>query len=82
LGGVGEKTQLNDRGFPEHGGAAVLNFSSTHFLECMPPTSREEILVNSTKIRYAAGTIPFQPGDPDRADILETGFARIYLSSS
>jgi len=59
----------------------VLEFSSTPFLAGMPPKSREQILVNSTKIRYAAGTIAFQPGDPDRADILETGFARIYLSS-
>jgi CRP-like cAMP-binding protein len=48
----------------------------------MSSTSRDRILANSTKIRYAAGTIAFQPGDPDRADILETGFARIYLSSS
>jgi len=60
----------------------VLEFSSTPFLDCLPPTSREQLVVNSTKIRYAAGTIAFQPGDPDRADILETGFARIYLSSS
>jgi hypothetical protein len=60
----------------------VLEFSSTTFLDCMPPKSREQILVNSTKIRYAAGVIAFQPGDPDRADILDTGCARIYLSSS
>jgi CRP-like cAMP-binding protein len=60
----------------------VRNFSSTHFLECVPPPSRDQILLNSTKIRYSAGAIAFQPGDPDRADILETGFARIYLSSS
>jgi CRP-like cAMP-binding protein len=60
----------------------VLDFSSTPFVDCMPSTSRDRILENSTKIRYAAGTIAFQPGDPDRADILETGFARIYLSSS
>jgi CRP-like cAMP-binding protein len=48
----------------------------------MPPASRERILVNSSRIRYAPGTIPFQPGDPDRADILESGFARLYLTSS
>jgi len=60
----------------------VLDFSGTPFLDCMSSTSRDRILANSTKIRYAAGTIAFQPGDPDRADILETGFARIYLSSS
>jgi CRP/FNR family transcriptional regulator, cyclic AMP receptor protein len=60
----------------------VLEFISTPFLDCLPPKSREQLVVNSTKLRYAAGTIAFQPGDPDRADILETGFARIYLSSS
>jgi CRP/FNR family transcriptional regulator, cyclic AMP receptor protein len=48
----------------------------------MPPASREQILVNSTRIRYPAGTIAFQPGDADRADILEEGFARLYLTSS
>jgi len=48
----------------------------------MPQASREQILVNSSRIKYVAGTIPFQPGDPDRADILESGFARLYLTSS
>jgi CRP/FNR family transcriptional regulator, cyclic AMP receptor protein len=48
----------------------------------MPPASREQILVNSTRIRYPAGTIAFQAGDADRADILEEGFARLYLTSS
>jgi CRP-like cAMP-binding protein len=48
----------------------------------MPPTSREQVLANSTRIRYAAGTIAFQLGDPDRVDILASGFARIYLSSA
>jgi CRP-like cAMP-binding protein len=48
----------------------------------MPRESRERMLANSTQIRYAAGTIAFQAGDPDRADILEQGFARIYLTAS
>jgi CRP/FNR family transcriptional regulator, cyclic AMP receptor protein len=52
------------------------------FLDCMPSTSRDHLLLNSTTLRYGAGQIAFQPGDDDRADILETGFARIYLSSS
>lgn len=56
--------------------------SKTPFLDRMPPRSRELLLVNSRMIQYVAGTIAFQPGDPDRADILESGFARIYLSSS
>jgi len=60
----------------------VVDFGSTPFLDRMPRESRDQILVNSTKIRYAAGTIAFQPGDPDRADILEKGFARLYLTSS
>ncbi len=60
----------------------AVDFESTPFLNRMPPESREQILVNSTRIRYAAGTIAFQPGDPDRADILTTGFARAYLTSS
>src|SRR2546428_14129929 len=60
----------------------VVGIGSTPFLDRMPRESREQILVNSTKIRYAAGTIAFQPRDPDRADILEKGFARLYLTSS
>src|SRR5438445_12505013 len=60
----------------------VLDPGSTPFLDRMPRESRDQILVNSTRIRYAAGTIPFQPGDGDRADILEKGFARLYLTSS
>jgi CRP/FNR family transcriptional regulator len=54
----------------------------TPFLERMPATSRESILVNSTRISYRSGTIAFQPGDPDFAAILVTGFARLYLMSS
>ena len=45
----------------------------------MPRKSRDQILVNSTRIRYAAGTIPFRPGDDDRADILEKGFVHDAL---
>jgi CRP-like cAMP-binding protein len=52
------------------------------FLDSLPSESREQLLVNSTRIHYAAGKIAFQPGDADRADILAAGFARIYLSSS
>jgi len=52
------------------------------FLERMPVASREQVLLNSSRISYAAGTIAFQPGDSDRADILEKGFARLYLTSS
>lgn len=62
--------------------APILDSSRAPFLDWMPPKSRELFLVNSTKIRYDAGTIAFQAGDPDRADILDSGFARIYLSSS
>src|SRR5256712_5792120 len=60
----------------------VVGIGSTPFLDRMPRESREQILVNSSKIRYAAGTIAFRPGDPDRADILEKGFARLYLTTS
>ena len=51
------------------------------FLDSIPSKSREQLLLGSTTIHYRAGTIAFQPGDADRADLLETGFARIYLSS-
>ena len=60
----------------------VVEVGSIPFLDRMPRASREQILVNSTRIRYPAGTIAFQPGDPDRADILEAGFVRLYLTSS
>src|SRR5437867_6663629 len=60
----------------------LVDVTGAPFLERMPRESRDQILVNSTRIRYAAGTIAFHPGDADRADILETGFARLYLTSS
>jgi CRP-like cAMP-binding protein len=54
----------------------------TPFLERMPASSRDSILVNSTTSRYRAGTVAFRPGDPDLAAILVTGMARLYLMSS
>jgi CRP/FNR family transcriptional regulator len=54
----------------------------TPFLERMPLSSRDSVLVNSTRIRYRGGTIAFRPGDPDFAAVLVTGFARLYLMSS
>jgi CRP/FNR family transcriptional regulator len=60
----------------------LVDLNSTPFLERMPRESRALILLNSTRIRYPAGTIAFHPGDADRADILENGFARLYLTSS
>jgi CRP-like cAMP-binding protein len=59
----------------------VVDLGSTPFLERMPRESRDQILVNSKRIEYPAGTIAFQPGDPDRADILEKGLVRLYLTS-
>ncbi len=49
----------------------VVDLGSTPFLDRMQRESRDQILVNSTRIRYQAGTIPFRPGDRNRADILE-----------
>jgi CRP/FNR family transcriptional regulator, cyclic AMP receptor protein len=60
----------------------MVDVDRTPFLERMPPSSRDQILANSTKIRYRAGTIAFQPDDPDRAEILVSGFARSYLTSA
>lgn len=55
--------------------------SHSPFLGRIPPESRQRLLANSTVIPYPAGRIAFQAGDADRADILDAGFARIYLSS-
>jgi CRP-like cAMP-binding protein len=60
----------------------MVDVDRTPFLERMPASSRDQILANSTRIRYPAGTIAFQPDDPDRADILVSGFARAYVTSS
>jgi CRP-like cAMP-binding protein len=61
---------------------AVVDLGNTPFLERMPHASRDQLLINSARIRYPAGTIAFQPGDQDRADILERGFVRLFLTSS
>jgi CRP/FNR family transcriptional regulator len=60
----------------------VVDTGGMSFLDSMPHDSRDQVLVNSTRIPYMAGTIAFQPGDPDRADILEMGLVRLYLTSS
>jgi CRP/FNR family transcriptional regulator len=60
----------------------LIDLGSLPFLDRLSRESREQILVNSTRIRYAAGTIAFQPGDPDRADVLESGLARLFLTSA
>src|ERR1700737_1034817 len=60
----------------------AIPLGGTPFLDRVPSESREQILVNSPRIRYPAGTIAFQPGDADRADILEGGLARLYLTSA
>jgi CRP/FNR family cyclic AMP-dependent transcriptional regulator len=60
----------------------VLDAGNTSFLDRLPTESRAQVLINSTKIWYAAGTIAYQSGDPDRADILDAGLVRLYLSSS
>lgn len=38
------------------------------------------MLRGASRIRYPAGSVGFQPGDPPRADILESGFARAFVS--
>jgi len=60
----------------------AVELASTPFLDRLPRESRDQVLVNSTRIRYPAGTIAFHPGDADRADVLESGFARVYLTSA
>ena len=54
----------------------------TPFLERMPASSRDAVLVSRTTIRYRAGTVAFHPGDSDLAAILVTDMARLYLTSS
>lgn len=54
--------------------------------ECVPFTERLSpekgalVLRGASRIRYPAGSVGFQPGDPHRADILESGFARAFVS--
>jgi CRP/FNR family transcriptional regulator len=60
----------------------AVELAGTPFLDRLPRESRDQVLVNSTRIRYPAGTIAFHPGDADRADVLESGFARVYLTSA
>jgi CRP/FNR family transcriptional regulator, cyclic AMP receptor protein len=60
----------------------VVDLGGTAFLDRLPGESREQVLRSSSRIHYPAGTIAFQAGDADRADILETGLARLYLTSA
>jgi CRP/FNR family transcriptional regulator len=60
----------------------VVKLGSIAFLDRLSRESREQVLVNSTRMRYGAASIAYQAGDADRADILETGLARLYLTSA
>jgi len=62
--------QLNDTGFPKHGDAAG------------PQRQQPADSCEQHKDPVCGRDDRVSAGDRDRADILETGFARIYLSSS
>jgi CRP/FNR family transcriptional regulator len=52
------------------------------FTDRLQPGDRHLLLTSSSRISYPAGSIAFHPGDPDRADILESGMARGFLTSA
>src|SRR5258708_39333169 len=60
----------------------VLDVDSTPFLDRLPAASRRAILTKSRTVRYPAGTFVYQPSDPRRAEILESGFLRVFVIST
>jgi CRP/FNR family transcriptional regulator len=60
----------------------VLDVDSTPFLDRVPAESRQAILANSRRVRYPAGTFVYQPPDPRRPEVLESGFLRVFVSST
>jgi len=60
----------------------ILEYDGTPFLERMSRTSGQKLLSNSVRVSYEPGVIAHRPGDPDRAEIIEVGMARLFLSSA
>jgi len=46
----------------------VVKLGSIAFLDRLSRESREQVLVNSTRMRYGAASIAYQAGDADRAE--------------
>jgi CRP-like cAMP-binding protein len=59
----------------------VLDVDNIPFLDRLPAKSRTAILANSSTVRYEAGNFVYQPGDPRRAEILQSGFLRVFVTS-
>ncbi len=59
----------------------VLEYVGRPFLQRLSEASRHRVLRKSVLVRYQPGEIVYQPGDPDRVEVLQSGFARLYLSS-
>src|SRR5258708_4999517 len=64
------------------GSLPVVEYVGFPFLERLSAACRERILLHSVAVRYQPGMIVYQPGDADRVEIFESGFARLYLSSA
>jgi CRP/FNR family transcriptional regulator len=52
------------------------------FSDRLPQGKLELLLIGSSVIRYAAGSVAYRPGDPDRVDILSSGMARGFLTAA
>src|SRR5258708_28813011 len=60
----------------------VLEYVGRPFLQRLSEASRQRVLRKSVVVRYQPGEIVYQPGDPDRGEVLQSGFAPLYLSYS
>jgi len=62
--------------------SSVLDVDSTPFLDRLSADSRRAILVNSRAVEYPAGTFVYQPSDERYAEVIESGFIRVFVTSS
>jgi CRP-like cAMP-binding protein len=62
--------------------SSLLDVESTPFLDRLPIQSRKAILAGSRTVSYAAGAFVYEPGAERRAEILQAGFVRVFVSTA
>jgi CRP-like cAMP-binding protein len=61
--------------------AAFMPSTCPPFLDGLSPELRQQVTLNSRRVRYPPGTVAWHEGDPMECAILVSGLARVFISS-